>query len=81
VAVRVARMGESRNTYCKLVGKSEIDHLGDLGVDGRVTLQWMCKILGVVRMWNGFIWLWVRSAGEDLWTQWCTVQYVPCSVH
>jgi hypothetical protein len=35
---RVARMGEMRNAYSILVGKSEgRDHLEDLGVDGEIS--------------------------------------------
>jgi hypothetical protein len=29
------------------------DHLGELGVDGRIILQWILKRFGV-RVWNGF---------------------------
>jgi len=37
-AGHVARMGEMRNAYSILVGKSEgRDHLEDLGVDGEIS--------------------------------------------
>jgi hypothetical protein len=35
-AGHVARMGERRGVYSVLVGRSEGDHLEDLGVDGRI---------------------------------------------
>jgi hypothetical protein len=36
-----------RNTYSILVGKSERkNHLEDLGVDGRITLEWMLRKYG-----------------------------------
>jgi len=40
-AGHVARMGERRDVYKILVGKPEgKKHLGDPGVDGRITLEW-----------------------------------------
>jgi len=41
-------MGERRGVYRVLVMKlRERDHLGDPGVDGRITLRW------VLRKWKG----------------------------
>jgi hypothetical protein len=41
-AGHVARMGEGRNVYRVLVGKSkERDHLKDRGVDRRMELEWI----------------------------------------
>jgi hypothetical protein len=38
----IARMGETRNAYNILVGKSEgKNHLENLGVDGRIILKWI----------------------------------------
>jgi hypothetical protein len=40
-----------------LLGKPKVrDHLGNLGVDGRVILEYIVKKL-VARAWNGLIWL------------------------
>jgi hypothetical protein len=34
-------MGEARNAHILLVGKPEgRNHLGDLGIDGRIVLKW-----------------------------------------
>jgi hypothetical protein len=39
-----ACLGENRNAYRVLVGNlKERDHLKDLGIDGRVTLQQYCR--------------------------------------
>jgi hypothetical protein len=48
----VARLGEMRNSYIILVGKSERKRpLGELGVDGRITLDWILgKQRGRVRI-------------------------------
>jgi hypothetical protein len=41
-AGHVARMGEGRNVYRVLVGKTEgKNHLKDRGVDGRMGLEWI----------------------------------------
>jgi len=34
-------MGEMRNSYSILVGKPRSDHLEDLGVAGRIILEWI----------------------------------------
>jgi hypothetical protein len=40
----VARVGEKRNAYKALMGKSEGgNHLEDLGVDGSITLKWILR--------------------------------------
>jgi hypothetical protein len=42
VVVAAARMDELRNAYNILVGKPEgKNHLGDLGVDGRIISEWV----------------------------------------
>jgi hypothetical protein len=50
-AEHVARIGERRGVYRVLVGKPgfwwenlrEGDHLGDPGIDGRLTLRWVFR--------------------------------------
>jgi hypothetical protein len=39
MAGQVARMGNIKNAYKILVGESEEDHLGDVDVDGIITLK------------------------------------------
>jgi len=43
-----------------------LHRLGDAGVDGRIILEWILKI---VRTWTGFIWLRTGSSGGLLWTR------------
>jgi hypothetical protein len=38
------------------------DHLGELGVDGRLTLKWILKEEGL-KMWTGFISLRLGTSG------------------
>ena len=50
-------MGERRGIYRVLVGKPEgRDHLGDPGVDGRIILRWIFRMLDV-EAWTGSSWL------------------------
>jgi len=46
----IACIGETRSAYRILVGKpEERDHLEDLGVDGRITLEWILdKFIGKI---------------------------------
>jgi hypothetical protein len=41
------------------------DHLGDLGVDERIILEWVLKNW-VMRMWTEFIWLRTEARGRLL---------------
>jgi len=36
-------MGETKNTYKILVGKPEGKRLEDLGIDGRLILEWILR--------------------------------------
>jgi len=59
----VAHMGEIINAYRILVGKLEWrNSLEDLGVDGRIILEWILGKWGVW-MWTGFIWLGIGTSG------------------
>ena len=52
-AGHVARMGEKRGVYRKLVGKPEgKNHWGDLGVGGWILLGWISRRWDV-GMWTG----------------------------
>ena len=52
-AGHVARMGEERGRIGSWWGSwREIDHWGDLGVDGWIILGWISRRWGV-GMWNG----------------------------
>jgi hypothetical protein len=56
-------MGEGRNVYRVLVGKSkERDNLKDQGVDGRMGSKWILgRLVGGV--WSGFTWLRLGTVG------------------
>jgi hypothetical protein len=65
-AGHVARVGEGRNMYRVLVGKSEEkDHLKDKDVDGRMGSKWTLGRL-VGGMWSGFTWLSIGTFGGVL---------------
>jgi hypothetical protein len=56
-AGHVARVGERRGIYRILVGKpEEQEHLGELGVDGRLILRWIFRKWDV-GIWTGSSWL------------------------
>jgi hypothetical protein len=42
----------------------EKDHLGDLGVDGRIILIWIFRERDV-GVWTGMLWLWIGT-GDGL---------------
>jgi hypothetical protein len=67
----VARMGPMRSIYKTLVWKLKgRDHLEDLGVDGRIMLEWILnKYIG--RMWTRFIWLRIEASARFLWIWFC----------
>jgi hypothetical protein len=55
----VARVGEMRNAYKILVGNlNEKDHSENLGVDGKIVLEWILR-----KVWVGFIWLRTETSG------------------
>jgi hypothetical protein len=64
LTVHVARIGEMRIIFWleNLKGR---DQLEDLGVNGKITLEW---ILGKYRgrLWAGYFWLRIRTSGELL---------------
>jgi hypothetical protein len=50
-------------SYNILVGKpKEKSHLKELGVDGKIILEWILGKLGR-RVWTGFIWLGIGTSG------------------
>jgi hypothetical protein len=63
-AGHVARMGEGRNVYRVLVGKTEgKSHLKDQGVDGRMGSKWTLGRSVGGGVWSGFIWLRIATVG------------------
>ena len=63
------RRGEWRGTCKVLVGKpEEIDHLGDVGVDGRVILKSILK-KSFARTWIGLVWLRIGTGGRLMCTR------------
>jgi len=65
-AGHVVRMGEMRNAYNILVGKSEgKKHSEDLRLDGNIILE---SILGKQggKLWTGFIWFRIWTSGRFL---------------
>ena len=61
----VERMTERRGVYRVLVGKPEGDHLGDPGVDGRITVRWIFRKWDV-GVWTGSSWLRIGIGGGHL---------------
>jgi hypothetical protein len=59
----LGRIGEMKNAYKILVGKTEgKSHSKNLGVDGRIILAWILRKLGG-KVVTGFIWLRTDSSG------------------
>ena len=62
-AWHVARIGEEREVY--RVNRMERDHWGDLGVDGWITLGWICRRWDVV-IWTELGWPRIETGGGRL---------------
>jgi hypothetical protein len=62
----VARMRMMRNAYKILVEKMKgRDHAQDLGVDGKITLEWISRKQDG-KVWSEFIWLKIGTSGGFL---------------
>jgi hypothetical protein len=67
-ARHVAGMGRKINICKILVEKlKESDHLEDLGVDGKIILEWILERGG--KLWPEFIWLRIRTSDGLLLTR------------
>ena len=65
-AGHVARIGEDRGCIGSWWGNGkEIDHWGDLGVDGWIRLGWISRRLDV-SMWTGLGWSRIGTGGGRL---------------
>ena len=65
-AGHVARMGEETGVYRVLVGKPEgRNYWGDLGVDGRIILEWISRRWDVC-IWTGLGWPRIQTGGGRL---------------
>jgi hypothetical protein len=57
-------MGQMRNVYRIFVGKPEEGKpLEDIGVDGRIILEWILGKHGGGKVWAGCIWLRIGTSG------------------
>jgi hypothetical protein len=45
-----------RNVYIVFENLKARSHLGEVGVDGKIVLEWILEKFGM-RVWTGFIWL------------------------
>jgi hypothetical protein len=61
LAEYVAHVGDKRNTYNMLANLKGRDHLEDLGVDGRIILEWILGKQGG-KVWAGCIWLRIMTS-------------------
>jgi len=62
----VARMGEERGSIGSWWGNwREEDHWGDLGLDGRIILGWICR-RWVVGIWTELGWPRIETGGGRL---------------
>jgi hypothetical protein len=50
------------HTILRSVNLKERDHSEDLGVDGRIILEWISGE-GGGKVWTGFIWLRIETTG------------------
>ena len=65
-AGHVAHVGEERGCIGSCWGYwKERDHWGDLGVDGRIILEWISRRWDV-GMWTGLGWPRIRTGGRRL---------------